>query len=101
MNSFEEVIIDLPENPLEAYVVYFYRSFKQLEQARDESFNAEREFVEKLSVFCEVYDLKIFDDFPDPPFPDEPFSVYIAEFLSIARRQALRSPLRIGALSFP
>lgn len=73
--------LDLPDDPEEAFATLQQREYTTLEHTRDEnSWSAERRYVNKLIAFDEVYDLGILIQFRNPPWENDRFGAFFFRF---------------------
>ncbi|MEM9222762.1 MAG: hypothetical protein AAGB11_10210 [Pseudomonadota bacterium] len=73
--------VDLPEDPEVAFTLIQRRKYAEMLEARDEdSWSAERRYVDHLLAFDEVYSLGILTNFKEPPWPDNDFSKFFQDF---------------------
>ncbi|NDV88310.1 hypothetical protein GTW51_16540 [Aurantimonas aggregata] len=86
--------LDLPSDPEEAFAVYQSEKWKQLnERLRVENrpdWSVEREYVDAIIAFDEVYSLSFFDNYKDVPSDDNFFGSYYKQFVRLSAKLTLK-----------
>lgn len=88
MAGDENEFLDLPDDPEEAFLILEKRKYSELSDLWQSSqdFRYEREYVNVMLAFDEVYDLGFLSKYGDVPDDDALFSTYIHGFKSHINR---------------
>ena len=93
--EFENEYLSLPDEPEIAFAALHRRKYREIEASWEENSQSgwylERQYVDTLKAFDEIYDLNILDSFGRPPHTDNDF----AEFFDDLRRSAEMYSLKI------
>ncbi len=81
------LFLDLPADPEEAFVVFLHWQMEELEKnVSPNSWNAEREFVDNMIAFDQVYNTLAYKDFEYPPNLENEFIEYYNPFLRYSKK---------------
>jgi hypothetical protein len=97
--SPDDIFFNLPPDPEEAYVIYHAIETEKLSNWQDSSNNSwwgERNFVDAILAFDDVYNLAVFSIFGEPPTEDRDFADYYFKFKRASDRYSLKVKLEVA-----
>lgn len=93
-NEFEDFFVRLPSDPEEAFVVYRKKCADELDAKRSPNgWFYERQYVDRILAFDEVFDLGLFSSWAQSPIDDAEFAEFFWPFHRLTEKAALKFQL--------